>query len=964
MKNRSCSFFSFLIVMALSITATGQEIKSPSSWSIVASYTIPGKASGLAWDGTYIYFGIYGQYGNNVYKFNPSNGTNVLQCTGGFEDAYGLTYKSPDLVTINQPSSSSQPSTAFEFTMSGTTVSTLNLPDHYMSGIAWDNGNYWVCTYYPNPGIIYKVSATGTVLSQFTPPADQPWDICKQGNDLWIADYNANTLYKVSTTGTVIESHPTANVNPSGVVFDGTYLWYCDGPLGANSTLYKVDLTGTGTPDINIPVASHDYGTVAIGQFSTWNCAVQNTGTANLTISEIEIPSGQPVTTTLSTPQVIAPGASLNIPLKYMPIQPEALDCNVIIHSSDPIHPEKSVNLTGQGVYQGPHILLTDTYHDFGLRRAGAYSKWILPIKNNGNQNVVISNLSFTNPSFMVDESVTLPLTIMPLATTYVPVWFHPTDDLNYTDVLTIVSNALSQETLYVNFSGSGEVNLYPIGTPLWTYQINAGFDNSPKSIVPIDDVTGDGIGDVIVGSEDYYIRCFNGNASVTGDIIWERLIPAGPVYEQKSISIIQDINGDGFKDVIAGTTGGDESIIALSGKTGLQLWKHQTNEYGGGGWVYQVDSKRDFNSDGFPDVLAATGDDGNGTGPRRVYCLNGMTGASLWERYVAGPVFSVISVDDFTGDSKPDAVAGASNDQETIGKVIGIDGVNGSQKWTYNTPGSSVWGLMQLDDITGDGKKDIAAGDFSGNLIYLNAATGTNIHQISMGNVLILHLVDIGDVNKNGFTDVLVAHSGTNARVVDGNLCTFIWSQPVSDKSWCVANAGDLTWDGINDVLVGTLYQNNNAYFLDGGKGSILNTYASADPVDGLSAIADITNDSTMEMLFGDRSGLLTCLSGGFDSTTIKVRDILVNPFSFLLFSNPNNGDFTIKFTTMDKISVDISVYDMEGRVLTKIPKVNFMPGSSILELDLRSSLNDGVYIVEATSVIGCYKEKLIVKK
>jgi len=33
-------------------------------WSIVASYTVPGKASGLAWDGTFLYYGIYGANGD------------------------------------------------------------------------------------------------------------------------------------------------------------------------------------------------------------------------------------------------------------------------------------------------------------------------------------------------------------------------------------------------------------------------------------------------------------------------------------------------------------------------------------------------------------------------------------------------------------------------------------------------------------------------------------------------------------------------------------------------------------------------------------------------------------------------------------------------------------------------------------------------------------------------------------
>ncbi len=247
-------FFAVLTVWLSVCLSVVHARQVPASWSIVASYSIPGKASGLAWDGTYIYYGIYGVDGNKIYKFNPSTGTSVLLCTGPFEDAYGLSYKSPNLLTVKQPSSSSQPSSLIEFSMAGAQVNSINLPDHYMSGVAYDNGTYWVGTYYPDPGMIYHINSSGSILSQFAPPGNQTWDICMQDADLWIADYYGNTVYKVTNTGTLLESHPSQSVNPSGIVWDGNYLWYCDGPLGSGSTLYKVDLSGSGTPAINVPV--------------------------------------------------------------------------------------------------------------------------------------------------------------------------------------------------------------------------------------------------------------------------------------------------------------------------------------------------------------------------------------------------------------------------------------------------------------------------------------------------------------------------------------------------------------------------------------------------------------------------------------------------------------------------------------------------------------------------------------
>lgn len=942
--------------------------KAPSGWAIVGSWTIPGKASGLAWSGTYIYFGIYGSNGNEIYKFDPSTGNATLQCTGAFGDAFGLTYKSPNLVTIDQPSSSSTPANALEFSMSGATVSTLPLPNHYMSGIAWDGSTYWVCTYYPDPGTVYNISSTGTILSQFTPPANQPWDICKQGSDLWIADYNANMLYKVSTTGTILESHASNGIKPSGVVYDGTYLWYCDGQLSSSSTLYKVDLLGTGTPAITVPVTSHNYGPVAIGTSSTWSCQVQNTGTANLSITGIGIPSGEPISTTFVTPQTIAPGNSLNVPLTYTPTAAVPLNTQVAINSNDPITPTVNVTLTGNGVYAGAHISLPTGPHNYGERRAGAYSRWYLPVTNDGSQQLTITNLSINDPHFTVDESVVLPLNVSPLGTTQIGVWFHPEEGIAYDGILTITSNAIQGSVTY-GVEGDGVDTVYPMGTPLWDYTITGTYDNSIKAITPIQDITGDGVDDVIVGSEDNFFRCFNGNASVTGDVMWEVEVYSGSVYNQSSLTTMDDINSDGYREVIAGTAWGDRSVIAFSGKTGQQLWKHDSHEYGDGGWVYQVHADYDYNGDGFADVLAATGNDGNGTGPIRVYCLNGKTGISLWEYPAGGPVFSVIGVEDFTGDDIPDVVAGASNMNETAGRVFGINGDDGSLEWTYNTFGTSVWGLMQLDDVSGDGIPDVAAGDYSGTVIFLNAATGAKVYQTSVGNVLILRLQDMGDVNDDNHRDVLVSHSGTNGTVVEGKTCEILWAQPLADKSWNVANIGDVTFDGVNDAIIGTLYQNNYAYFLNGPDGEVLLSLPTGTPVDAINAIPDIVGDTTMEMVAGGRNGVLACLSGGYDTTSspptgVPGLEMTGSGIRLSVSPNPSSGSFTVKVTCDDPTEITLRVNDLNGRPVTGEIRVQATGGLCRQLLTLPAEVPSGVYIIEATGSAGTARGKIILTR
>jgi hypothetical protein len=955
-----------LMILLLPGARAQQNPTAPGAWSIVASYTIPGKASGLAYDGTYIYFGIYGANGSNIHKFDPATGSNSLQCVGPFDDAFGLTWKGPNLVTISQPSSAAQPASALEFTLSGTQVSAITLPNHYMSGIAYDNGSYWVCTYYPDPGTVYHINSSGTVLSQFTPPNTQPWDICMQGSDLWIADYYGNMLYKVSSTGTLIESHASQIGKPSGVVYDGTYLWYCAGELSSNSTLYKVDLNGSGTPVITVPVTSHNYGTVTIGQSPTWNCQVQNTGTSNLVLSSLGIPPGQPISTTFSFPHTLAAGGSVNIPLTYTPVTAGPLFTDVYINSNDPIHPTVTVNLTGDAVIGGAHINITDTLHDWGERRAGAYSRWYLQVNNNGSQNLSISALAMSDPHFLVDGDVQLPLTVTPLQTVKIPVWFHPTEGTTYSGTLNITSNDPLQNPFTVYLEGTGVDTVYPVGTPLWSYMITGSFDTSPKGIHPIGDITGDTVSDVVVASEDNFIRCFNGNASVDADLMWATEIYSGNVYQQNAITTIPDINGDGYEDLIVGTTGGDRSVRAISGKTGLPLWRYDTHAFGGGGWVYQVNTAFDYNSDGDPDVLACAGDDGNNTGPRRVFCINGNTGIPIWICPTEGAVFSVIGVDDFTGDGLPDVVAGATNAAQTQSRVYGINGASGAILWTNIPMGSSTWALIQVDDFTGDGIRDFASGDYSGNIYLHNVVTGARVVTTMVQSAaLILRFEDMGDVNKDDHPDFIVGHSGAKAVIINGYTGAILWQKPLSDKAWNVTNMGDITWDGTNDCGVGTLYQDNRTYFLDGANGDILSEITGNTPVDALDAIPDIVGDNSMELVAGGRNGGLICLSGGYDSTLIAIPGpISADQFQVMVYPNPASDELFIEMILPRSSGITLRITDIAGReIYTRVLPV-LSGGNHIVELR-RDEIpgESGAYILTVDGGSFSAHQKLILR-
>jgi len=836
-------------------------------WSIVATYPIPEGASGLAYDGTYLYCGIYGADGDEVYRINPDTGSYALLFTGPQEDAFGLTYDGTYLWTTDHPGSSSTPAVAMQLDWDGSLLDQFDLPAHYMSGIAYDHGDYWVARYYPDPGHLYKVDTGGATLDEFDAPDNQPWDLCIENGKLWIADYWGDTLYQVDpTTGDLLYSHASEGVDPAGIVWDGEYLWYCDNGEGGYDYLYKVDLAGGGTPQIDIPVTSHDFGPIPIGDSDTWYMNVDNTGTADLNISAVTFDPPDDLSCSSVFPVVIPPAGSEQLPLAFAPDDFGPLDAIATVSSNDPIHPEVEITLTGHGVYPDPYIDFPEDGHSYGPVRANATTRWFMEIGNHGDEMLTVDDILIDDASFYLDEAVSLPIHIGTLSSVDIGVWFSPSSDAFYSATVSIYSNDPGQNPAYVALSGTGVEAQYPMGQELWSYLIDTDYDNSPKAMAAIPDVSGDGIADVIVCSEDDYVRCFNGNAHGTGDVLWEHEIYAGSVYSANGLAINEDVDGDGYHDVVVGSAWGGRLIRTLSGKTGLPIWTHDTHEYGDGGWVYQVDCSYDYNGDGVVDVLAATGDDAGDIGPKRAYCLDGVTGVSIWERPLGGPGFAVIGVEDFTGDGQPDAVAGASNEGETQGYVYGINGDTGLIAWTALVDGSSVWALQQIDDMTDDGVRDVIVGDFSytGGAIYGLDATNGDEKYFDSGYGAITYFEYLEDVNGDGHLDVLPAHFGTTARVIDGQTGDPIWNTPLVDKSAAVAATGDLNDDGINDVLIGTLYTNNYAYFLDGVDGAVMESINYGTAVDAIAAISDIVGDGSWEMVVGGRNGLVTCFSGG----------------------------------------------------------------------------------------------------
>ncbi|MCF8231411.1 MAG: PQQ-binding-like beta-propeller repeat protein [Bacteroidales bacterium] len=930
-------------------------------WTILETYAIEENASGLAYDGEYLYFGIYGADGDRIYRFDPSTGDYELHLNAPIEDALGLTYDGTYLWTIKQGDGISDPSFALQFDMDGNEMDQFDLPDHYMSGIAYDEGDFWSSTYYDPDGHIYKTDDAGNILDDFSAPDEQPWDLTVEGENLWMVDYWGYAIYKIDkATGDLLESYDSEHDDPAGITWDGQYLWYLDAGTGnEQDLLYKVDPYGSGAPAINLPFTSHNYGLVNVGASETWDMTVENTGEVDLIVEDVQIPDSE-VTTSASFPITIEPGNETTIPLTYAPEDFGELETIATVVSNDPLNSEVEVELTGNGVYEGPTSGVADDSHDYGTVRVAATTRWYLEVINEGDEILTVEEISIDNEDFYIEPSIEFPVDISVLGKKDIGIWFNPQEDTDYSVTLTVTTNDPTTPNLFVDLSGSGDAAPYEVGEQLWNYNITTGYDNSAIAFTYLPDLNNDNRHEAIVADDDNYVRCLNGNSHDYADVLWEKELPSG-VYHEHNLVRAPDLNGDDFEDLVVGTTGGDRSVRALSGKDGSNIWQYNTDEYGSGGWVYQVFAKYDYNDDNMTDILAATGDDGDGTGPKRVFCIDGSNGEVIWEKYAGGPAFSVIGIPDFNDDGQPDVLAGASNESETQGKVMGIDGATGNVEWTYNTSGSSVWALEILSDINDDNVADVIAGDFNGGYYLLDATDGSVIETGGLGNDIITWFDRVGDVNGDGYRDIAPAHSGANMVVIDGKTGDYVWSNTLADQCSHLTVMEDINGDLVKEIAVGTLFQDNVMYIIDGSNGDELMSKTYGAPVDGVGAIPDVVGDGSWEALAGGRDGYVSCFSGGIGLTTHVPSVVENSKMNHEAAPNPFSRSTTISFVLDHPRDVTIDILDMKGVKITTLASRHFDGG--IHKIQWNANVAPGVYFYRIHTGSNVHTGKVVVE-
>lgn len=321
-------------------------------------------------------------------------------------------------------------------------------------------------------------------------------------------------------------------------------------------------------------------------------------------------------------------------------------------------------------------------------------------------------------------------------------------------------------------------------------------------------DVNGDGYEDVFVGIPKYgeeiaragaVFGYYGGPGGLKSTPDWQMTGPQAGARFGGAVAL-EDVNGDGCEDVFVGAfrfNGGQAEEGAVFGFYGSADGLGNTADWVVEGEVvegqfgYAVASAGDVNGDGFGEVLVGARGQNTFGGAAFVYlgtaggldtshawtAVNLQTGASLG--------FAVASAGDVNGDGFDEIIIGApffdlSEDVEDVGAV-----------WLYE---GSVTGLRAAADWFGMGTQ---AGE------QLGGAVG-----------------GAGDVNGDGFDEVLVGARGWDGEVSDEGAVflhlgsalglgaepawTGTGGQTGSGYGAAVGGAGDLDHDGRGDVLVG----------------------------------------------------------------------------------------------------------------------------------------------------------------
>lgn len=184
------------------------------------------------------------------------------------------------------------------------------------------------------------------------------------------------------------------------------------------------------------------------------------------------------------------------------------------------------------------------------------------------------------------------------------------------------------------------------------------------------------------------------------------------------------------------------------------------------------------------------------------------------------------------------------------------------SKVWTKTVKGP-IHVCPAVGDLNSDGFNDVLVADAKGFIYALDGRTGGSIwNRPYRTGTPIFSSPCLGDVNqKDGRLDLIVGSDRGKVYTIDGDKGNLIWQSSVIKGAILSSPAlADLNSDGVLDVVIGS--KDKNVYALDGKQGGEIWYFNAKEEVETSPALTDVNGDGVPDVIIGAANNMYA-LSG-----------------------------------------------------------------------------------------------------